>query len=317
MLQGSADKHARLSIPVYIVLLILLVVTSILSPTFRTVDNAINVFNQVAPLAIASIGQTIVLLLAGIDLSVGSVISISTVIMALISSTDTAATLIGGIILALITGTLVGIINGLGIIKLNIPPLIMTLSTMSIVKGVALFLMPSPGGMVSLKFLEFITFRWGIVNNVIILIIVLYMLFYMILSSTSLGRYIYATGGNLKNARTTGIPVEKITVVGYAFSGLMAATAGIVLSARIFSGDAIVGDPYSLDSIAASVVGGTSLLGGIGGVLGSLAGAFLISLTNNVMNMLNIFAYYQYIVKGFILVMALFLFQLRGRKNEL
>jgi len=312
--QGSFVKHAKLAIPVYVVLFILLIVTSLISPTFRSIDNIVNVISQFTPLVIVAIGQTIVLLLAGIDLSVGSVISFSTVIMALFSN-NSSSNLFLSIVLALAVGAATGIINGVGIVKFNIPPLIMTLSTMSVLKGVSLFLMPSPGGMVSSGFADAMTQSWGPLSVMGILIVVLYGFFFILLSSTKTGRYIYAVGGDAANSRKLGIPVTRITILGYTLSGILAAVAGIVLAARIFSGDPIVGDTYSMDSIAAVVVGGTSLFGGIGGIIGTFAGAILIALTNNVLNMLNVFAYYQYIVKGVILVLALFLFQIWGRKK--
>jgi ribose transport system permease protein len=315
LFQGSTLKHVKLSIPAYGVLLVLLVVTSLLSPTFRTADNFTNIISQVAPLAIVTIGQTIVLLLGGIDLSVGSVVSMATIIMALYSDQG-ALGLPGSILLCLAAGALVGLINGIGIIRFRVPPLIMTLSTMTIVKGISLYLMPAPGGMVSIKFMEFMTGGWGLLTVMGILVLMLYVLFFVILSSTRFGRYIYATGGEQTYAQKSGLPVNKINIGGYVLAALMASVAGMVLSARLFSGDPVVGDVYSLDSIAAAVVGGTSLFGGIGGVVGSLAGVFIMSMTNNVLNMLNIFAYYQYIVKGLILVLALFLFQFKRRRKS-
>ncbi len=314
MFQGSFGKHTRLAIPVYIVLILLLIITAAVSASFRTVDNFINIISQFTPLAIVAIGQTLVLLLGGIDLSVGSVISSATVIMAMFSSSS-PANLALSILIAVGVGILTGVINGLGIVKLNIPPLIMTLSTMSVIKGISLFLMPSPGGMVSVEFMEFVTQSWGIVSIMGLLVLILYGIFFMILTSTKTGRSIYATGGDLNSATKMGIPVLRTTILGYGLSGALAAVAGIMLAARIFSGDPIVGDTYSMDSVAAAVVGGTSLFGGIGGIVGTLAGAVLISLTNNILNMLNVFAYYQYIVKGVILVLALILFQLWGRKK--
>ncbi len=314
MFHGSFGKHAQLALPVYIVLILLLIITASISASFRTVDNFANIISQFTPLAIAAIGQTLVLLLGGIDLSVGSVISFATVIMAMFSSTSPAG-LVLSILIAIGVGILTGTINGLGIVTLNIPPLIMTLSTMSIIKGISLFLMPSPGGMVSVEFMEFVTQNWGIVSVMGLLVLILYGIFFMILTSTKTGRSIYATGGDLNSATKMGIPVLRTTIIGYGLSGALAAVAGIILSARIFSGDPVVGDTYSMDSVAAAVVGGTSLFGGIGGIIGTLAGAVLLSLTNNILNMLNVFAYYQYIIKGVILVLALFLFQLWGRKK--
>ncbi|MDB5055818.1 MAG: transporter permease [Bacilli bacterium] len=315
MFQGSMFKQAKLAIPVYIVLTVMLIITSILSPTFRTSDNFVNIVSQVAPLAIVAIGQTIVLLLGGIDLSLGSIISLTTVLMALCSDHG-AFGLTGSLLLCLLTGAFVGLINGIGIIKFKIPPLIMTLSTMTFIKGISLYLMPSPGGRVNMAFMEFMTNEWGPVTVMGISILLLYVLFFFVLSSTKLGRYIYASGGDGEHAQKSGIPTTKIQITGYMLSGVLAAIAGILLSVRLFSGDPVVGDSYSLDSIAASVVGGISLFGGIGSIIGTFAGSFIISMTNNVLNMLNIFAYYQYIVKGLILVMALLLFQLKRRRKS-
>ncbi|MBN2981862.1 ABC transporter permease [Cohnella algarum] len=314
MLQGSLSKHAKLAIPVYALLFVLLAVTSLLSPTFRTTDNFVNIVAQVAPLAIVAIGQTIALLLGGIDLSVGSVVSFSTVVMALVSD-QAGFGLPGSILLCLAAGAFVGLVNGIGIVRFRIPPLIMTLSTMTIVKGAALYLLPSPGGAVHMGFMEFMTDGWGIVTVAGVLIAILYVFFFVFLSSTRTGRYIYAAGGDEVHAQKSGVPVVRIQLTGYMLSGLLAAAGGIVLSARLFSGDPVVGDAYSLDSIAAAVVGGTSLFGGIGGIIGTLAGVFIISMTNNILNMLGIFAYYQYIVKGLILVAALFFFQLKRRRR--
>ncbi|GFZ78769.1 ribose import permease protein RbsC [Paenibacillus marchantiophytorum] len=315
MLQGSTRRQIKLSIPVYLVLTLLLIVTSILSPSFRTTGNFINIVSQVAPLAIVAIGQTIILLLGGIDLSVGSVISLSTIIMALYSDQGEFG-LLGSLFFCVSIGALIGIINGVGIVKFKIPPLIMTLSTMTFVKGISLYLLPSPGGRINMAFMTFMTSEWGPVSIMGLLILFLYVLFFFILSSTKLGRYIYASGGDETHAKKSGIPFVKVQLTGYMLSGILAAVAGIVLSARIFSGDPIVGDAYSLDSVAATVVGGISLLGGIGSIVGTLAGVFIISMTNNVLNMLNIFAYYQYIVKGLILIMALLLFQLKRRRKS-
>lgn len=314
MLQGSFAKHAKLAIPVYVVLLLLLTVTSIMSPTFRTVDNWTNVVSQFTPLAIVALGQTIVLLLAGIDLSVGSVVSFATVVMALYSGMSTHHLYLS-ILIALLAGAATGLINGWGIVKFKIPPLIMTLATMSILKGISLILLPSPGGMVSERFMEVVTRSWGPFSVMGGIVLIFFVAFLILLTSTKTGRYIYAIGGDEASARKTGIPVNRCIMLGYMLSGLLSAVAGILLAARIFSGDPVVGDTYSMDSIASAVVGGTSLMGGIGGPIGTLAGAILMSLTNNVLNMLNVFAYYQYIVKGFILVLALLLFQVWGRKK--
>lgn len=315
MLHGSVKHHLKLAIPVYVLLLVILVLTSIFSPSFRTIGNFNNVVSQMTPIAIVALGQTVVLLLAGIDLSVGSIVSLATVIMAIISGRSELG-LAEGIILSLLTGLIIGWINGVGITKLNIPPLIMTLSTMAIVQGIALYLLPAPGGDVSEGFMELMTYVSGPFSTMGILVLLLYILFFVILASTRFGRFVYATGGEENLARKSGVPHHKIQIYGYMLSGAMAALGGIVLSARIFSGDPVIGTSYSMDSITAAIVGGTSLFGGIGGVVGTFAGVILLALTNNVLNMLGVFAYYQYIIKAIILVLSIFLFQMKwGRKK--
>jgi ribose transport system permease protein len=314
MFRGSILKHAKYSVPVYVILGILILITSIISPTFRSTDNFVNIITHMAPLAVVSIGQTIVLLLGGIDLSVGSVISLSTCIMALLSSSSTVG-LLESILLCFAVGAVVGVINGLGVVKLKIPPLIMTLSTMAFIKGVSLYIMPSPGGSVPEGLVMAVENNWGIINISGIIIVILYIVAIYLLGYTKIGRYFYAIGADEVSAEKTGLPSAKVKITGYMLAGLFAAVAGILLSLTMASGDPVVGDTFSLDSVAAAVVGGTSLLGGIGGVFGTLAGSFLISIINNILNMLNIFAYYQYIIKGFILVLALALFQLKRRRS--
>jgi ribose transport system permease protein len=132
---------------------------------------------------------------------------------------------------------------------------------------------------------------------------------------TRTGRYLYATGGNPLHARQSGLAYNRLTILSYALAGLFAALAGIILAARSFSGDPVIGDTYNMDSVAAAVVGGISLTGGIGSVVGAFAGSYILAMINNTLNMLNVFAYYQYIIKGLILVLALLVFQLKRRKK--
>lgn len=313
MIRGSAVKQARRAVPIYAILLAIVVVTALLSDRFLTSENMVNVFAQVAPLAIVALGQTIVILLAGIDLSVGSVVSMTTVILAAYSGTS-GATALRGVALSLAVGLLVGAVNGLGIVKLRVPPLIMTLGTMVIVKGIALQLLPSPGGSVPYGLASLLNSSWGWVSTAGMLILFLYLVFSVLLGGTRFGRYVYASGENLEAARRSGVEVDRVTIAGYALSGLLAAAGGVLLAARIYSGDPVIGDSLSLDSVAAVVVGGTSLFGGVGGVIGTLAGSIILGICNNVLNMLGVFSFYQYIIKGIILMVALFLYQ-AGRRS--
>ena len=314
MFKGSLKHHIKQALPAYAIMIILIMIASGMSENFRSVRNMSNVMLQATPLAIVAIGQAIVLIAAGIDMSVGSIISLSTVIMATVSTTVGAA---AAAILALIAGAIVGIVNGIGVTKLHIPPLITTISTAAIVKGIALFILKSPGGSVDESILLLVKKVGPLLIPVAsILMLLLYVAAFLFMHQTRTGRAIYALGGNEVNAKQTGFLIDRLTIFSYVLCGLLAAFSGVVIAGRIYSGDPLIGDNYSMDSVAAAIVGGISMSGGMGSVVGALAGAIILSMINNVLNMLNVFAYYQYIVKGLILLLALLVFNLRRAKRR-
>lgn len=314
MFKGSIRRNLAQALPAYVILLAMIGVASAFSPDFSSHTNVKNVISQSTTLAIASIGQTFVVLLGGIDLSVGSTISLSTVILARVSMVPVA-----GIPLAvaaiLLSGALIGMMNGVGIVRFRIPPMIMTISSASIVKGIALLILPKPGGKISLALLDFFTFKFGVLTTASVMGIALYALAFLVLHYTGYGRRVYAAGNDLVHARQSGVQVDRVTVSAYMISGMVAGVAGMVLAMRVFSGDPLIGDQFSMDTVASAVIGGISLVGGVGSVIGSLAGAFLLGMINNVMNMLKVYAYYQYIIKGAILVLALLIFRLKRRNR--
>ena len=314
MFKGSLKKQLMQALPAWVILLVIILIASVFSENFATYVNIKNVISQASTLAVASIGQTVVLLQGGIDLSIGSTISLSTVILAQVSSIGSF-----GIPLAVITlllaGALVGLINGIGVTRFRIPPMIITLSTGSLVKGIALLIQPKPGGKISLQLLDILTAKAGVFNTSSIMAIALYLLIFLTLHYTRYGRQVYAVGNNPLHARQSGVPANRVIISAYMISGIFAAVAGMVLAMRVFSGDPLIGDTYSMDSVAAAVVGGVSLAGGAGTVIGSLAGALVLSIISNVMNMLKVFAYYQYIIKGAILVLALLVFRMKRRSG--
>ncbi len=314
MFKGSIRKNLQKTLPAFSILLLMVIVASILSTDFSSSRNVRNIISQSMTLAIASIGQTFVLLLGGIDLSIGSTISLSTVILATVSSQPQMGIPLA-IFLSVFCGAMIGLINGIGVVRFRIPAMIITLSTSSIIKGISLLILPKPGGKISLTLLDFFTARFGVLTTSSILAIILYIIAFFVLHYTSFGRSIYATGNNPIHARQTGIATNRVTVIAYMVSGVLAAIAGIILSMRVFSGDALIGDSYSMDTVAAAVVGGISLVGGVGSVIGALAGAFVLGMVNNMLNMLGVYAYYQYIIKGVILVFALLIFRMKRRNR--
>ena len=314
-LRGSTAANLRRAIPAYVLLVLLIVITALASPTFTTERNFINIVRQTAPLALVSLGQMFALILAGIDLSIGSVVGLTTVIL---SFSGAHGTLPFGaaIVIALGAGITVGLINGAGVVFLRIHPLLMTLGTMAVVKGVALYIRSAPGGSIYFPFARFLNQHAGPIAYVGVLVVLAYVAVWIFLSFTRLGRSLYATGNDVESARRSGLRTMRITISGYVLASLFGTLAGIVLAARIYSGDALIGDAYTLDSVAAGIIGGASLFGGVGSAVGAFAGAILLAIINNILNLLNVYSYYQYIAKGLILFGALVAASVRERAGR-
>lgn len=310
---GSVKKQVKQAVPSLIVLLVMILSAALLSPTFRNAYNIRNIAAQTAVLAVVAIAQCKVLFIGGIDMSVSSVISFSTILVAMFSGDTVQATLFS-ILLALGAGVLTGVINGIGIVTFRIPAMIITISTQAFLKGICLILMPSSGGKVNAAFTAFMKNRIGILNVSIILAILMYILLFFVLHYTRFGRNIYAIGNGEIYAEQSGIKVKKNILVVYMLSGAIAAFAGVLLSARISTGNPLVGDSYAMDSVAAAVVGGVSMNGGVGSVIGAFFGAVILTLINNIMNNMGISPYFQYIAKGIVLVASLMIFQIKRKE---
>ena len=313
MFRGSIKYHLKCSLPSIIILFSMILFASISSPYFLKPGNIGNILVQATPLAITALGQSFVMLSGNMDLSLGSIVSLSTVVIALISNTFVGSGLVA-VLLALGIGLISGLCNGIGVVKLNIPPMIMSFCIMTILNGVAVTLMPGSGGSVPSNIALFITSSYGVFSIMALIMIILYIIAFIISFYTKIGRNIYIVGNNSKNATDTGINSGLTKIVAYAIAGVLAAFSGMLLCYRMFSGNATIGDSYSMDSVAAVVLGGTSLAGGSGSVVGTFAGAMVLSIIGNLLNMLNISASYQYIIKGLILVSSILFFQLRRRR---
>jgi len=302
----SARYNLRSTIPIWVILILAVGVVSVISEPFRSGINVGNLLAVMAPLIIVACAQGMVVLLGGIDLSVGSVMSLATVVAA--SYTSFGGDFAANVAIVLGIGLAVGLVNGVGVI-LGINPLIMTLSTLALAKGVALLVLSSPGGTLSSTMNDVLNLSVGLIPVFffVLAVVIAFVLWY-VLSATTIGRHIYATGGSIPNAAKSGIHWQRTTLLVYAVSGLLAAVAGLALLERIFTGDPLSGDPYTLDSITAVVLGGVALTGGRGSLLGVVAGAMLLALIDNLFNIFNIFSYYQYVAKGLILIVALLLY---------
>jgi ribose transport system permease protein len=289
-------------------------------PNFLKTTNLLNVADQISVIAIIAIGMTMVIITAGIDLSVGSLIALSAVVVTWLVRATTQSfgpSLFGMIVCclaAILCCCLMGLFSGSMIAFFRIPPFIATLAMMLIASGLAFMI--TRGESIFENIPD--AFMWlgrradlfGIPNSVV-LMLVLYVVAHIIMSSTVLGRYIYAVGGNREAARLSGISVRKILLFVYGTSGALAGLGGVVMASQLKSGKATFGQMYELDVIAAVVVGGTSLAGGEGKVFGTLIGAFIIAVIRNGMNLLGIDPYPQRVVLGMVILIAVFLDMLK------
>jgi ribose transport system ATP-binding protein len=287
-----------------VLILLLGAYTTWRSPYFLTERNLGNLVIQIAPLALVAVGQMMVILIGGIDLSVGPSMSLTTALASFVVVGEAQGNIAAGIVLCLVVGVLIGALNAFVIIYLRIPDLITTLSTFSVVTGLALIVRPSPGGKVSEVFSDLITMRIGWFPIIGLPVIVLALAGEVLQIRGRIGTRLYAIGSNPEAAFVAGIPVRRVRFFAYLFCGLMAALAGMVIAARIGSGDPQAGSQFTLASVTAVVVGGTSVFGGRGTVAGTLLGAILLILMQNSLNQLHVSAYYQYIWTGALMLLA-------------
>jgi ribose transport system permease protein len=288
-------------------LIVLVVATSLTSPNFLDVGNLLNVLRQTSINAVIAMGMTFVILTAGIDLSVGSVLALCGAFAASLIAAGYG--LASTISIVLVAGVALGSLSGLVITYGAVQPFIATLVSMTILRGVVLVY--SGGRPIDASSATgsdaFGSLGEGYVIGIPIPVIVAAIAFagcWVVLTQTRFGRYVYAIGGNESVTRLSGVNVTLITISVYAVSGLLSAIAGIILTARLESAQPTAGGGYELDAIAAVVVGGTSLAGGIGSMTGTLLGALIIGVLNNALNLLDVSSYYQAIAKGSVILLA-------------
>ena len=275
----------------------------IATPHFATASNLVNVVEQSTIIGIISVGMTFVILTGGIDLSVGSLVALSGIAFG--SAVQAHAPLGVAIIVGLGTGLLCGVTNGLLITFGRLPPFIATLGMMSVARGLALII--SDGRPISGFSLAFRSLATGDLLGVpapVFLMVLLYAAAHFILRRTVLGRYTYAIGGNEEATALSGVNVSAYKIAVYAIAGLLSAVTALVLAARLDSAQPIAGINYELDAIAAVVIGGASLLGGSGSVVGTLIGALIMSVLRNGLNLLGVSSYVQQIAIGAVIIVA-------------
>lgn len=305
-IKENLDKYKSL-----IGLAALCIIITFVSPAFMTITNITNIFTQVSVNAIIAIGMTFAILTGGIDLSVGSTVAISGALSAsIVKSTGslTLALIVGGI-----TGIAIGAINGFLISKGKLQAFIATLATMTVFRGVTLvFTDGTPISKLPQIFTKIGNGRVAGIPIPAIITVIVFAIAAYALTQTRFGRYLYALGGNEDSARLSGINTDKIKAMAYVISGFAASIAGVIATSRIGSASPTAGTGFELDAIAAVVIGGTSLSGGEGRISGTIIGALIIGVLNNGLNLMNVSPFYQSIVKGLVILVAVLL----DKKNK-
>ena len=291
-------------------LLVVVTIVTILSPSFLSTKNIFNILRQTSVNGIIAAGMTFVILTGGIDLSVGSILAISGAVCA--SLLASGQNIIIAVLAALIIGAMVGFLNGFIITKGKLQPFIATLATMTILRGLTLVYTDGKpitlgSGDLAIQFGQIGGGKiFGIPTPALIMILV-FAICAFVLKNTQMGRYTYALGSNEEATKLSGLNTDKIKIAVYTISGILASVAGIIITSRLFSAQPTAGDGYELDAIAAVVLGGTSLTGGRGKITGTIIGALIIGVLSNALNILDVSSYYQMMVKGAVILVAVLL----------
>lgn len=300
----------------FVSLIVLCVVIAVLEPKFLSTGNLATVVRQIAVITVISMGMTMVMVSGGIDLSVGSMMALASVIGAI--AMVKGAPVLAGIAICIVAGIVFGLINGAAITRLGIPPFIVTLGAMGIYRGASLFIsdgnavvgLPESFGYLAEGNL------FGIIPLPLLIVFLVAVVIHFVLSSTKLGRYCYAIGSNVEAARYAGIPVARYQIIFYTILGALTGLAGSIESARLVTGQPTSGEGYELSVIAAVVIGGGSLNGGQGTVVGTIIGALIMGVLSNGANLLGINPFIQRIIIGSVIVLAVTFDEFQRRRLE-
>jgi ribose transport system permease protein len=317
--QLAAAKHrARVNTLLGLTLLVLLALMwlalAFSTSSFWTYNNITNLLRQGAMTAILAIGETFVIITGGIDLSVGAVVGFTSVIIAFLLTNGFPIWI--AVILTLVIGLIIGVFHAFGITRLGLPPFIMTLATLTALRGIGLLI--TNGATISITNDTFTGFSRGSflgVPNLFWMVVVVAVPGYIFLHQSRWGRYLFAVGSNLEATRLSGVNTIRILYIAYILSALCAAFVGILLAARIGIGNATQAEGWELQAIASSVIGGSSLFGAIGSVHGPLLGSFILTTINNGANLLNVNAFWQRVITGFLIIVIVYFDGLRRKKR--
>ena len=298
--------YFRNNMGIIIGLLIMCIIITVANPVFATQANLLNIMRQITTNLYLALAMTLIIILAGIDLSVGSNIALSGVVTAA-SIAILGMPLPVAVLMGLLMGVLIGAINGYFAATTAIPPFIITLAMMNVARGFAFII--TEGAPVRIMDEAFNFIGSGFIGDIpipVIYLLIFIIIYYFIMNKTRLGRHIYAVGGNPEAARFSGINVKRVKLFAYTASGFMGGFAGVVLASRMFSGQPLAGTGAELDAIAAVVLGGTSMSGGIGRIGGTVIGALIIGVLNNGLNLMGVSTFWQDVVKGIVILAAVY-----------
>lgn len=302
---------------IYIAFVIMLIGLSVFTSSFLQMKNLVNVLRQATVVGVLSMGMTFVIIGGGIDLSVGSTMALASCIAAAYSTSTTAIPLPLAIALGCLVGIVVGALNGIVVAYLGVVPFIATLGMQYAVRGVALvYTGGRPINTLTTAFTNLGKGYAGPIPVPVIIFAIVALISWFFLAKTQFGRYIYAIGGNEKAALVSGLRVKQLKFLSYVINGMTAALAGILLAARVAVGSPTAGESYDLLAITAVVVGGTSNAGGTGGILPSIIGVFIVTVMNNGMDLLGISGYYQKIVTGVVVLLAVIIDRNNVNRNH-
>jgi ribose transport system permease protein len=315
---AAAKRKARIAALQGLTLLVLLALMWILlafgTRSFWTYNNITNLLRQGAMTAILSIGETFVIITGGIDLSVGAIVGFTSVIIAWLLTHGFPIWI--AVVLTLAIGIAIGTFHAFGVTRLGLPPFIMTLATLTALRGIGLLI--TNGATISVTNDQFTGFSRGnflFVPNLFWMVIIVAVPGYIFLHQTRFGRYLFAVGSNKEATRLSGVNTTRILYIAYIVSATCAAFVGVLLAARIGIGNATQAEGWELQAIASSVIGGTSLFGAIGSVHGPLIGAFILATINNGANLLNVNSFWQLVITGALIIVIVYFDGLRRRKG--
>lgn len=290
------------------------IVAAILNPSFLSTRNFNRLIESAFPLMMVAFGQTICLLTAGIDISLGSIVSLTNVVCIQLIRPDVPGGWVLGVLVAMAVGFGCGALNGFLTYQFKLPALIVTISMQIVYAGLALFVMPIPTGQMHMGFYKFIKYKFGgVIPNGFVIILIVLILVRTLMKDTPFGRKVRAMGGNEASAFSTGINVKKTGILAFGLSGFLCSIGGIYMAVYINSGDPTIGTGMQMNAISASVIGGVSMMGANGDFIGTMFGVFIFTLISNLLNLNGISTNYQFLIKGIVLIVALAISSMKNK----